>query len=228
MRGRAWMMAAGLVGVATLGALGPARGAEFAPDAPAPEPASQDDAIDALMARLRAVPGLSARFTETKTIGLLAVPLINEGTLHYQPPGHLLRTIETPHRSQVLLVADAIWVREGGKSEQIDLAAHPTARAFVGSFRSLLAGDREALARHFELELHRDDEHESWTLHLRPRTEAMTRIVTRMKISGHREIVDRIVIEEATGDISDTRFADVDPKRRYSAQEAARLFAPPG
>jgi hypothetical protein len=221
MRRKAWIMASCVVGLASVGALGPVQAADPLP----PARARDGDDIDVLMARLHAMPGLYARFTESKSIGLLAVPLINEGTIHYAPPGRLLRTIETPHRTQVLLVEDEIWLREGGASEHIDLAAHPAVRSFVSSFRSLLAGDREALARHFELELQTGDD-ESWTLQLRPRTKAMARIVVMMRVSGHREILERLVIKEASGDVSDTRFVAVDPERRYSDDEAARLFKP--
>jgi len=188
--------------------------------------ATKSDGIDALMARLAAMPGVYARFTEEKTIGLLAKPLVNHGTLHYMPPGRLLRTVDAPYHSQVLLIDDAIWLREGGASERIDLSSQPAARSFVGSFRALLAGDREALAEHFELRLQTDAD-EAWTLELRPRTKGMARIVTKMRIHGRGEVVTRLVIEEASGDVSDTRFFEVDPERRYPADEAVRLFKPP-
>lgn len=232
MRSRSWSMGSWIVMIAGVGLLPLAQAAE--PSTPAPtavEDASsaetQSDGIDALMARLGAMPGVYARFTEEKTIGLLAKPLVNHGTLYYMPPGKLLRTVDTPYRSQVLLLDDAIWLREGGGSERIDLGTQPAARSFVGSFRSLLAGDREALAEHFELSLHKNEADETWTLELRPRTKGMARIVTKMRISGRGEVVTRLVIEEASGDVSDTRFFEVDSRRQYPADEAERLFKPP-
>jgi hypothetical protein len=234
MRSRSWSMSLGswLVMIASVGLLASAHAAEpvapasAAAPASAGAPATEDARIDALMARLQAMPGVYARFTEEKTIGLLAKPLVNHGTLHYMPPGRLLRTIDEPFRSQVLLVEGSIWLREGGASERIDLGAHPAARSFVGSFRSLLAGDREALAQHFELGLQTGHD-DTWVLELRPRTKDMARIVTKMRVSGRGELVDRLVIEEASGDVSDTRFFDVDPRRQYSAEAAAQLFQPP-
>lgn len=215
--------ASALLAIVTLGAWGPARAADADPATIAP---THGGDVDALMERLRSIPGLQARFTETKTIGLLAVPLVNEGTLYFDPPGRLLRVVDKPHPGRVLLVGDSVWLREDGRSEHIDLGAHPTARSFVGSFGSLLAGDRAALDRHFELTLRNGDD-DTWTLDLRPRTEAMARIVTKMRVSGHREIVDRLVVVEASGDVSDTRFHDVNARRRYTDDEAARLFQPP-
>lgn len=178
------------------------------------------------MARLKAVPGIYARFTEERTIGLLARPIINRGTLRFDPPGKLLRTVDEPHESRVLLVGDEIWVREGGPYERIDLGKHPTARAFVRSFRNLLSGDREALAQHFVLKL-RSGDGEAWELELTPRSKDMRAIVKKMRVSGHREIVERLVVEEPSGDVSDTRFHDVDAHHPYSAAASARWFRPP-
>lgn len=184
------------------------------------------DTIDALMTKLAAMPGLYARFKESKTIGLLAAPIINTGTIRYHPPGRLLRTIETPHHSSVLLVGTDVWMKDSGGHEHVDLSAHPTVRSFVGSFRSLLAGDRKALSAAFVLTL-QTSEGGRWTLELKPRTEAMERIVKRMEVHGHDEVVERLVIEESTGDVSDTRFFDVDAKRTYSAEDVAKHFTPP-
>lgn len=230
MRSTSWSMGS-LVLVAGVGVLPLAHAAEplaggGAGEGAAQAAASEGDHIDALMARLGAMPGVYARFTEEKTIGLLAKPLVNHGTLHYMPPGKLLRTVDAPYHSQVLLLGDAIHLREGTRSERIDLSTQPAARSFVGSFRSLLAGDRAALAEHFELALEQGAD-DTWTLELRPLTQGMVRIVTKMRISGRGEIVTRLVIEEASGDVSDTRFFEVDPRRQYAADEAERLFRPP-
>lgn len=231
------------VGLAlAMGVVGFAHGAEPSPpQAPAKTVTKADAApsesanVDALMKKLAAMPGLYGRFTEEKTIALLAVPLVNHGTVHYHPPGRLLRSTDKPHKSQVLLVDDGIWLREGAaKPERVDLGGHPAARSFVGSFRSLLAGDRKALSEHFELRLRLDegegegDKANSWTLELHPRTKGMTKIVTKIIVRGHDEIIERLIIHEASGDVSNTRFFDVDATRRYSEEEAARLFQHPG
>ncbi|MCX4247044.1 LolA family protein [Paraliomyxa miuraensis] len=229
MHSKSWSMGALLI--AGLGLLPLADAAEPPTPAEVAAPATERDDIDALMARLGAMPGVYARFTEEKTIGLLAKPLVNHGTLHYMPPGKLLRTVETPYKSQVLLVGDAIFLSDGPHSERIDLGTQPAARSFVGSFRSLLAGDRQALAEHFELSLGTKDAavglDGEWTLELRPRTQGMARIVTKMRISGRGEVVTRLLIEEASGDVSDTKFFEVDPRREYPADVAAKLFRPP-
>lgn len=196
---------------------------EAAPVAQADSPQTVED----LLERLRKMPGLSARFEERKTIALLAAPLVNKGHVRFHPGGgYLLRTVEQPTASAVLLHGDDIWLSEGGKSEHIDLHAHPAARSFAGSFRSLLAADRAALEAHFQLSLTVDAE-QVWTLQLSPRTDAMKKIVTKMLIRGKADKLEQLVIEEASGDVSDTRFFDVDTQYAHSAEEVARYFAIP-
>ncbi len=53
-------------------------------------------AIDALLARFKAVPGLQAKWHEEKRIALLAKPLVSDGTLHYAPPQKLARHTLSP------------------------------------------------------------------------------------------------------------------------------------
>ena len=58
--------------------------------------------LDALLARLAKVEGLSAQFQEEKRMSLVAVPLKSEGTLYYQKPRSLARHTLKPSKSTVL------------------------------------------------------------------------------------------------------------------------------
>ncbi|MBV1862737.1 MAG: outer membrane lipoprotein carrier protein LolA [Nannocystaceae bacterium] len=196
------------------------------PEVHASETQEAPKTVDELLARLKKMQGLSARFEERKTIALLAAPLVNRGHVRFHPPQHLLRSVEEPSPSAVLLSGDDIWVSENGTFEHIDLHAHPAARSFAGSFRALLAADRPALDTHFALSLD-VDEAGGWTLQLSPRTDAMKKLITKMTIRGSADKVRQLVIEEATGDLSDTRFFDVDTQYSHSAEEVERYFAVP-
>ncbi len=217
------------VGVGLLLIVPPSAYAEGTAPAEAPEAKPVSDApqtVDELMQRLRTMPGLFARFEERKSIALLAAPLIDHGYLRFHPPGKLLRAVEQPHPSSVVLRDEDIWLAEHGATEHIDLHAHPAARSFVGSFRALLAGDRAALDAHFVLSLKTDTDG-SWTLELAPRTEGMKKIVIKMSIQGRGDQLEQLRIEEATGDVSVTRFFDVDTRHKHSAQDVERYFAVP-
>jgi len=50
---------------------------------------ARGDELAALLARFAKAPGIYARFREEKHLAMLQVPLVNEGTIHFTPPGRL-------------------------------------------------------------------------------------------------------------------------------------------
>lgn len=181
--------------------------------------------IEALLERFARMPGLQARFREEKHIGLLAAPIVNEGTLHFAPPDRLVRRVRRPHRSTLLVRGDRLRVRDGGRTRSVDLSESPMVRAFVDSFRALLAGDRRALESHFELALEGKGSGEgAWHLTMRPRDPGLRRAIRRISVDGRGVVLERLVVEERNGDRSVTTFSEVDPSRRYGRDELRRVF----
>jgi hypothetical protein len=189
-------------------------------------PAAAAPGLDALMARFRAIPGLSARFREEKRIALLAKPLVSEGTIHYAPPGRLARHQLTPTISSVLLEGNTLRFGDGTSEERVDLGASPVVRAFVDGFLQLLAGDRASLEKAFAIE-HRPGGGDRWEIVLRPKLPAIARIIKEMAFAGEGVVVARMRLLEATGDEAITTFSEVDPRRRYTPAEAQQVFRLP-
>lgn len=179
--------------------------------------------IDALLARFAAMPGLWARFREEKRIGLLAAPLVSEGTLHFAPPGRLARVTTRPERVAVRVAGERLVVEQAGRSETIDLQRHAAVRSFVDGLRRLLAGDRRGLERTFRLALrmHPDDR---WELTLVPRDAAVARVIRDLRVRARGVVLERLFVHETSGDVSDTTFTEVNPAYRYSARDLTRLF----
>lgn len=179
------------------------------------------------MARFAALPGLSARFREEKRMALLAVPLRCEGTLDYAPPSRLLRRTTAPTASFVLIRGGDLQFGDDRRRQHIDLEATPAAQQFVDSFLSLVAGDRRALERAYEMDFRvvpaRPD---VWELSLRPRLSATRQIIERVVLRGMGVALDRMTLRETNGDETLTTFSDVDPRRQYSPGEITALFGP--
>lgn len=186
-------------------------------------PARAQGGLDGLLAKFRAMPGLEARFHEEKHIALLAAPLESDGVLRFAPPAHLLRRVTSPSPSTLLVDGDTLRIREGDETRSLDLSASPPVRAFVESFRALLAGDRAALEAHFRLRFE-PGEGEAWRLTMRPRDRSLARAVERIAVEGRGVVLERLVVSEASGDRSVTTFRAVDAQRRYTKAELERLF----
>jgi len=220
---------AGLVGLVALTAT-PAIAAEpaaVAPTtiAPAPEEAKLLGAaeLDAFLGRFAAMTGLSANFREEKHMALLAVPLVNEGVLHFAPPGRLIRHTSTPVASSVLIDGTRLTFGDARGVDAIGFDDNPVVGLFVTSFVKIFAGDRDALAQMYTMEL-RGDPAGAWTLKLKPRLSPMDKIIEGIELRGEGLVIGTMIVREVGGDQTTTTFTAVDTQRRFSDAELARLF----
>ncbi|MDQ3031994.1 MAG: outer membrane lipoprotein carrier protein LolA [Myxococcota bacterium] len=179
--------------------------------------------LDELLAQFRGVHGMELRFREEKRIALLRMPAISEGTVHYARPGRLVRRITRPNAQIVLIDGDELRMREGGRTERIDLAAQPVVRSFVDTFSQLLGGDRAALERAYRVQ-YTPGEGARWTLVLTPSSAPLDRFLREIRFEGEATTLRTMLMTETSGDTTTTTFSNVDTTRRYTPAESARLF----
>jgi outer membrane lipoprotein-sorting protein len=180
--------------------------------------------VDELLERMRGVQGVSARYREEKRMALLAVPLVCEGQLYYERPGRLARLQERPDPSRVVIDGDRLEFGDAGGRDTVDLAAQPVVRAFVDSFRLVLAGDRAALAAIYRLDFQAAGPGGPWTLTLTPRRAPLDRILGRIEVQGRGVALESVRILEVGGDETRIGFTAVDTARRFTAAERRRFF----
>ncbi|HVR62829.1 MAG TPA: outer membrane lipoprotein carrier protein LolA [Polyangia bacterium] len=185
--------------------------------------------IDALMAQFARAPGLSARFREEKHIALLDAPVVNEGTIHFMPPGRFVRHTEKPLASTLLIDGGRLQFGDAdGDKQSLDLGTNPVAKLFVDSFVMIISGDRKGLERVFTLSLSpAAGAGGAWRLVLTPRVSPMDKVLKSITLSGAGLALRDLEVRESSGDWSRTTFADVDVNHRYDAAEAARVFKVP-
>jgi len=166
---------------------------------PAPAAALE---LDALMGLLAAVPAAKNNFTETKHSALLSAPLVLKGTLAYQRPDRLEKNVLSPYDERTVIAAGTVTVenRTLKKTSTFSLGSSAAVAALVESMRATLAGDRASLERHYKLKL--EGQPEAWLLELAPRDRRVAGLVKQIQIAGARERIQRIGVEEASGDRS--------------------------
>lgn len=188
-----------------------------------------------LFAQLSTLTGLEATFVETKTMALLRVPLRSEGTLFYMRPGHLLRQVTRPKPSRVLITPDRLELSDSRGARTMDLRSRPDVKLFVESFLKVLAGDRAALAKVFDIQFARNTPPPStqsagvsavpeWTLTLTPKAEPLNHIVRKLSLSGNGYAVQRIEVVETKGDQATTELHVKEIGRTFSDEEKLTLF----
>jgi outer membrane lipoprotein-sorting protein len=181
-----------------------------------------EKSLDALLAKLAKVQGLSARFREEKRLSLVAVPLISEGTIHYQKPRLLARHTLSPSKSSVLLSGNTVRFSDATRTQSLGLDTQPALRLLVDTFVSVLAGDKAALARLSQLSLE-DKGADGWRIKVVPKDPKLLRIVRALSFEGKGSELSSMELVDGHGDVTRTSFSQV-RFGRLSELEAKRVF----
>jgi outer membrane lipoprotein-sorting protein len=180
--------------------------------------------LESLVASFAAMPGLAARFHEEKQLSLLQAPLLSEGVLYFAPPDRLVRHVEKPAPSTLLLRGDELVLGTAADQHAIDLASQPAVRSFVDAFRLVLAGDLPRLRALYEIAFRRTDGGDGWQIQLAPRDERLAGAIRSIDVAGAGPALREVRVVQSNGDATTTRFSDVDRNRHFSAAELEALF----
>jgi hypothetical protein len=156
--------------------------------------------IDQLMRTLAQTRSGHASFIEKKSIAILEKPVESSGELFYTAPDRLEKRTLKPKAESMLLDHGTLTIEQKGKKHVLQLQSYPEIAAFIDSIRGTLAGDRKALERTYKLDLEGDEQ--NWTLTLLPLDAKMKKVVERIRITGGRNELRNIEINQADGDSS--------------------------
>ncbi|HKQ26631.1 MAG TPA: LolA-related protein [Burkholderiales bacterium] len=176
------------------------------------EPGAQQNAagwdVQQLMRELGAVKRSQARFVERKYLKVLKAPLELRGTLTYVAPGNLEKRTLSPKPETLMIDGDLLTIESAARNERrtLRLQDYPVLWAFVESIRSTLSGDIAALERFYRVEL--EGNRARWRLYLVPRDAEMRAVINLINISGSRDKLERIEVQEAKGDRSVTTIVE--------------------
>jgi hypothetical protein len=170
------------------------------------------------------MPGLAARFHEEKQLSLLQAPLLSEGMLYFAPPDRLVRHVEKPAPSTLLLRGDELVLGTAADQHAIDLASQPAVRSFVDAFRLVLAGDLPRLRALYDIAFHDRGAGGGWQIQLAPRDERLAGVIRSIEVAGSGVELREVRVVQVSGDATTTRFSDVDRNRHFSAAELEALF----
>lgn len=155
-----------------------------------------------LMRELASVNTARARFTEKRFLKMLDRPIESSGTLAFEAPAHLEKLTLLPKRELLRVEQDKVTLETGPQPKRriLSLSDHPPLRAFVESIRATLAGDQATLERFYRVQLSGDAER--WRLTLQPSDAKSKSFVREIRISGKRNAVTGVEVDQADGDRS--------------------------
>lgn len=140
--------------------------------------------VDSLLAQLVRAPPQTIAFSEVHTSPLLDGELTVSGTLEYTGPGKLSRVVTTPYAERTDIDGDLVRIsRADGSERRFSLKRVPELGGLLTGFTALLAGDRAALERAFEIAVIGDPA--AWQVTLTPRSKRVRARIERVSVRGH-------------------------------------------
>jgi outer membrane lipoprotein-sorting protein len=182
--------------------------------------------LDSLLRGCAKMPGMTARFAEAKQIALLSVPLHSAGTVYFARGRGLVRHTTEPAKQSVLVTDKEVVLWDGKATRRMNLASSSAVETFARAFALILAADRPALEKRFDLRF-RTGEAGAWSLALTPKAAELARVISSIELEGRGLVLSVLRVREANGDLSTTRFTDVDVAKRWSDDDADQAFRIP-
>lgn len=156
--------------------------------------------VDQLMRALSAQKISRGTFVERKYIAMLDSPVTSSGELSFTAPSRLERRTLKPRPESVVLDGGTLTMTRGERQMVMQVQDHPALAALTESVRGTLAGDRQALERHFLLTL--GGSLDRWTLSLKPKEPRIRGYVLEVRIAGERGEVQTVEVEQSDKDRS--------------------------
>jgi outer membrane lipoprotein-sorting protein len=184
--------------------------------------ATVDESLREIEAARSGLRLLFAPFEQTRVVGLLASEVKSRGELTVMRPDRLRWELLPPDAVTYWVGPEGVAYRSGnGKVAR----APGDARfgALLGDLLAFVAGDPSKLRERYELRLL--SESKGIGIEAKPKTAELRKLVARLELVTNAEKwgVERIVIEEPTGDASTMRFGK---NEKNPAIDVARLRPP--
>ena len=173
----------------------------------APAPGAGPFTARQLMQMLAADKASRADFVEKKYLASLDRPLESSGELVYVAPSRLEKRTVKPKPEVLVIDGDTLTVERNGATRSISLASYPEVAAFTDSLRATLAGDLDALARDYRVQV--DGSRARWRLTLLPSDPKIAALVSRVTVSGRDRRVEQIEVLQADGNRSVTTLTPI-------------------
>lgn len=158
--------------------------------------------LETLLKGVAAKGAQEVAYEERRYIGALTEPLVSRGHLRYEPPGRLIKNVESPRRETAVADEDRLTVLDasGVETASIDLWQNRDLRLVFDGLRGVLSGDSDALRAAFDTTL--EDIGGRWRLHLVPKGAPGDARIKGIVVSGMAKRIDSFEIQETDGDRS--------------------------
>lgn len=180
-----------------------------------------DELADRFARRLEQFPVLRAEFVQEKQMAAFKKPLLTRGQLVFVHGQGILWRIENPIKLTLVLTDDRIVeISEDGRVQARTARDVPGLAQIGQIFRALLTARTGTLKEVFTIAP--EGKAEAWRLTLTPKPGPAQQLMRQIQLQGSRH-VDRILIDEANGDVTTIALRNATEGAAPSADERAQF-----
>ena len=170
--------------------------------------------LDQIMAVVRTVRHVNARYVEHRSLHILRSPIETRGALRFDAPDRLEKIADPTANGageHLVIDGDRLTIDRGSGEAPVVIAMHehPEIGVLAESIRATLSGDGAALQRIFDVVPSGTLEH--WQLVLQPREAAERKLLQWMRVIGYGQRITEIDTADGEGDRSEMSIVEQPP-----------------
>ena len=170
---------------------------------------SQEEVMETLTRAAASMQCVNCRFTQQKTMAMLAQPTVSEGLMSYNSPDKMRWEYTSPYSFALLVDGEKITKMTDGNEEILDAKSGRMYQGIVSIIMSSANGKKLFDKSMFNVDI--QDVGEFWKAEMQPKKHNMKRMFTMLTFYFGKDdnIINKVEMTEASGDVTTIQFYDI-------------------
>lgn len=167
---------------------------------------TQEEVMQTLTDAAAAMQCMNCRFTQQKTVAMLAEPTVSEGLMSYNAPNKMRWEYTSPYALALVVNGDKITKITDGNEEILDAKSGRMYQGIVSIIMSSANGKKLFDKSMFDVDI--QDDGEFWKAEMQPKKHNMKRMFTMLTFYFGKDdnIIKKVEMTEASGDVTTIQF----------------------
>lgn len=167
---------------------------------------TQEEVMQTLTDAAAAMQCMNCRFTQQKTMAMLAEPTVSEGLMSYNAPNKMRWEYTSPYAFALVVNGDKITKITDGNEEILDAKSGRMYQGIVSIIMSSANGKKLFDKSMFDVDI--QDDGEFWKAEMQPKKHNMKRMFTMLTFYFGKDdnIIKKVEMTEASGDVTTIQF----------------------
>lgn len=170
---------------------------------------SNDEIMEMLTRQAASMQCMNCRFTQQKTMAMLAEPTVSEGLMSYNAPDKMRWEYTSPYSFALLVDGEKITKIIDGNEEVLDAKSGRMYQGIVSIIMSSATGQKLFDKSMFDVAI--TDDGEFWKAEMKPKKHNMKRMFSMLTFyfAKSTNIINKVEMTEASGDVTTIQFYDM-------------------